>query len=107
MSAGTGKGPYKHPSKVGTPREAPGAVEGAAWLRDVPEAGERFVLMWKWHGVKEGGQHHSSYHCSPMAFPCGTIPAVLLDRQHFQEIRFALTGCLVLQPLPLEALKNG
>lgn len=107
VSAGTGKGPYKHHSKVGTAREAPGTVEGAAWLRDVPEAGERFVLMWKWHGVKEGGQHHSSYHCSPMAFPCGTIPAVLLDRQHFQEIRFALTGCLVLQPLPLEALKNG
>lgn len=30
VSAETGKGPYKHHSKVGTPREAPGAVEGAA-----------------------------------------------------------------------------
>lgn len=42
----------------------------------------------------------------PHGIPWGTIPAVLLDGQHLQEIRLALTGCLVLQPLPLEALKN-
>lgn len=42
----------------------------------------------------------------PHGIPWGTIPAALLDGQHLQEIRLALTGCLVLQPLPLEALKN-
>lgn len=40
----------------------------------VLEAGERLMLTWEWHGVKAGGQHNSSYRCSPMAFPCGTIP---------------------------------
>lgn len=71
-------------------------------MQDVLEGGERFMLMWEW----QEGQHNSSYHCSPMAFPCGTVPAVLLDGQNFQEIRLALTGCLVLHPLPLEALKS-
>lgn len=46
VSAGTGKGPYKHHSKVGTPKEASGAVEGAPWVWGALEAGERLMLMW-------------------------------------------------------------